>query len=69
MVYTVELNDNFFKENVLCVFFLTNIFSALFWTSLILRLELLPFEFQWGLFFFEFFSQTYLGRRVELTTF
>ena len=54
-----------------CVFlFLTlTFFSTMFWTSLILRLELLPFEFPWGLFLFELSPKTYQGRRVELTTF
>ena len=37
----------------MCVF-LTNIFSTMFLTSLILRLELLPFEFLWGSFFLAF---------------
>ena len=41
----------------------------MFWTSLVLRLELLPFDFSLGFILFELFSQTYLGRRVELTTF
>ena len=55
--YIVELNDIFLKRKMFCVFlFLTlNIFSTMFWTSLILRLELLPFEFPWGFFFLRFF--------------
>ena len=49
--------------------FLTQFSCKMFWTSLVLRLELLPFDFSLGFILFELFSQTYLGRRVELTTF
>ena len=49
--------------------FLTQFSCKMFWTSLVLQLELLPFEFSLGFILFELFSQTYLGRRVELTTF
>ena len=51
----------FSKRNCFACFLLTqHFFAMMFWTSLILRLVHLPFEFSWGFFFFELLQFEFL---------
>ena len=58
------------KQYVLCVSFFELIFFAMmFWTSRVLQLGLLPFEFPWVFLLFELFSKLIWDVMFEHTTF
>ena len=58
------------KQYVLCLsFFWTRFFALMFWTSRVLQLGLLPFEFPWVFLLFELFSKLIWDVMFEHTTF
>ena len=55
IVYTVELDD-IFNKMIFCIFFWTqHYFATIFWTSIILPIELLPFWISMVFFCLSFF--------------